>query len=192
MRIQPRDVSAVLVTRGDVDLEPILATLPFDDVVIWNNSEKAEDARCYGRFLGIVEAKHEIIYFQDDDIIFREHRALLNHYLPDRITTNMPSPWYEQSGYDEMGCALVGAGSLVPRDLPWPAFGRYLAEYPYDEQFLTYCDFVHGILTPSQRYDFGYTILPHASAPNRIYTQPGAHDRKMVMCNRALKLRDRR
>ncbi len=189
--LRPDRVSAVIVTRGDVDLAPIIATLPYDELIVWDNSTKDEDARCFGRFLAINEATHDTIYFQDDDIIFTEHDRLCAMHKPGQITTNMPSPWYENNEYDTMRCALVGAGSLVPRDLPWASFGRYLAEHPKDDQFLTYCDFVHGILTPSHRWDMGYTILPHASAPGRIYTQEGAHERKMVIVDRALAIRDR-
>jgi hypothetical protein len=178
------------VTRGDVDLAPILATLPYDDVVVWDNSKRPWDAKCYGRFAGVAEARNSVIYFQDDDVVFTAHDKLLAVYDPGRITTNMPSPWYESNQYDVLQCALVGAGALVPRELPWGAFERYLHECPRDDQFLTYCDFVHGILTPSKRFDFGYTILSHASAPGRIYTQEGAHERKMVIVNRALKIRD--
>ena len=36
--LSPRDVTAVIVTRGDVDLQPVLDSLIFDKVVIWNNS----------------------------------------------------------------------------------------------------------------------------------------------------------
>ena len=55
----------MLVTRGDVDLEPILATLPYEDVVVWNNAERPFDAKTYGRFCAIEEAKNEVVYFQD-------------------------------------------------------------------------------------------------------------------------------
>lgn len=184
------DVSAIIVTRGNIEMADIVATLPYDEVIIYDNSQKERDLKCYGRFAAIAEAKHDVIYFQDDDIIFREHDQLLAAYEPGRITTNMPSPWYEANSYDVLRCALVGAGSLVPRDLPWLSFELYLSEWPEDDLFLTYCDFVHGILTPSKRFDFGYEILPHASAPGRIYTAEGAHERKMTVVDRAIALRD--
>lgn len=184
-------VSAVLVTRGDVDLAPILATLPYEDVVIWDNSEREWDAKPYGRYLAMDEARNEVIYFQDDDVVFTAHDELLAAYKPGRITANMPSPWYERTGYDVQRNAQVGAGALVPKGLSWPAFDRYLAEWPMDDLFLTYCDQIHGILTPSARFDFGYEILPYATAPGRINTSPGAFPRKMTAISRALAIRDR-
>lgn len=182
------EVSAVIVTRGDVDLAPILAALPYSDVVIWNDLERGSKG-CYGRYLAMPEAKHDIIFYVDDDVVFTAHDELLAAYEPGRIIANMPSPWYELARYDQLGCCLVGAGSLVPRDLPQQAFDRYLANWPLDELFLTYCDQVSGILNPSTRHDFGYEVLPYASGPDRIYTQPGADMRKATVQRRALDLR---
>lgn len=187
--IDASQVSAVIVTRGDVDLRPILATLPYDEVIVWDNSRKPWDARCFGRYLAIAEAAHDVIYHQDDDILFTAHEALLAAYEPGRITANMPSPWWERTGYDKIDCQLVGAGSLSPRDLHHAPFDAYLADWPLDELFLTYADQVYGILAPGERYDFGYEILPHATAPGRIATLPGQAERKWTVQARALALR---
>jgi len=179
------EVSAVIVTRGDVDLAPILATLPYAEVLIWDNSS----ASCYGRYIAASACVHDTIFFQDDDVIFTAHDELLAAYEPGRITANMPSPWYERTGYDKLGCCLVGAGSLVPRDLPARAFKTYLEHFPLDDLFLTYCDFVNGILNPGCRLDLGYEICEHATAPGRINTSPDSHLRREVMLERVLALR---
>ena len=184
-------VSAVLVTRGDVDMQPILDTLPYSDVVIWDNSKRPHDMKPFGRYLAMEEAKNEIVYFQDDDVLFASHDKLLEAYEPGMITCNMPSPWYEQAGYAEMGYVQVGFGAIVPKGISQQAFALYLTEYPEDDLFLTYCDQIHGILVPSQRFDFGGVELPYAEAPGRIYTSPGAHDRKMTVVKRALGIRER-
>lgn len=181
----PDKVSAVIVTRGDVDLAPIVATLPYSEVVIWAGSS----ASCYGRYMAAATCTHDTIYYQDDDLIFTAHDQLLAAYQPHRIVANMPSPWYEQAGYDKLDCCLVGAGSLVPRGLPEQAFQRYLEHWPLDDLFLTYCDQISGIINPTARFDFGYDILPYASGPDRIYTQPGADDRKRLVQQRAVALR---
>lgn len=162
--------------------------MPYRDVVVWDNSERV-DAKTFGRYLALSEVSNDVVYFQDDDVLFTEHDALLAAYEPGRVTTNMPSPWFEECRYDEVGCLLVGAGALVPRGLPWEAFSRYLARWPCDDLFLDYCDFVHGILTPGRRLDLGYEVLPHASAPGRISTRPGADAKKWSVMNRALELR---
>lgn len=185
------DVCAVIVTRGDVDLDPILSTLPYGDVVVWDNSKTEREWRCYGRYLAIGATDKQVIYFQDDDLIFTAHDALLRRYRQGRMLVNMPSPWYEVAGYDKLDQALVGAGSLVDRDLPFPALNSYLASYPLDELFLNYADVVVGMLTPYERVDLGYEVLDYASAPGRIWTQPGAPERKQTMQNRVMQIRQK-
>ena len=188
MGLTTGDVSAVLITRGNVDMAPILASLPYEDVVLWDDRERGSNG-CYSRYLAMAEAKHEVIYFQDDDLVFTAHQQLLEAYEPGRITCNMPSPWYEREQYGEIDCQLVGAGSLVDRELPPLAFERYLEHWPMDDQFLTWCDMINGVLTPGVRFDWGYEILPQAYAADRINTQLGSRDRKWVVLNRALELR---
>ena len=185
------DVTAIIVTRGDVDLTDILATLPYTETIVWDNSQRPENQKCYGRFLAMAEATNDLIYLQDDDVVFTEHAALRAAHLPGRITANMPSPWYEAGGYDKEQSVQVGAGSLMERDLPWPAFDAYLTEWPPDDLFLTYCDDVAGILCPSHRVDLGYEVLPHASAPGRIYTTEGSQARRAEVARRALVIRSK-
>ena len=189
MAVSADQVSAVIVTRGNVDLSPIIETLPYAQLIVWNDLERGSKG-VYGRYLAMQEAAHEVVYFQDDDVLFSAHEELLGAYQPGRITTNMPSPWYEHMGYDRLGMFLVGAGSLVPRDLPWPAFERYLAVWPEDDLFLDYCDFVSGVLSSGFRLDLGYQIFEHAIAPGRINTRPDSHMRREVMLHRSLSLRE--
>jgi len=186
--IRACDVSAVIVTRGDVSLHRILNTLPYREVVVWNDLEHGSQG-CYGRYLAVSRTKCPYVYFQDDDLIFTAHDRLMAAYQPGRMAVNMPSPWYEQCGYDKLGQALVGAGSVMDWELPFAALERYLRVYPEDDLFRDYCDVVVGMLTPHTRHDFGYDVLPHATNPGRIYTSPGAAERKEEMQRRCLELR---
>lgn len=189
MALDASQVSAVVVTRGDVDLSPILDSLIYDECIVWDNSTKDRNYSVYGRYLAMAECKHDVIFFSDDDVLFTAHDELLAAYEPNRITCNMPSPWYENMQYDQLGMCLVGAGSLVPRDLPPRAFAAYLERWPMDDLFLDYCDFVSGMLSPGLRLDLGYEVLPHATAPGRINTTPGSHMRRGIMLNHVLNLR---
>jgi len=186
------DVTAIIVTRGNVDLQPILDQLPYQETTVWDNSQRPEDQKCYGRFLAMREAANDLIFLIDDDVIFTAHAELRAAHQPGRITANMPSPWYENAGYDQEQSVQVGAGSLMERDLPWAAFDAYLARWPLDDLFLTYCDDIAGILTPSLRVDLGYEVLPHASAPGRIYTSEGSQEKRKLVAARALELRAER
>lgn len=55
------DVVACIVTRGDVDLTPILDSLIFEDVVVWDNSIRP-DWKCAGRYLAALEARSLWVY----------------------------------------------------------------------------------------------------------------------------------
>ena len=186
------DVTAIIVTRGNVDLQPILDQLPYQETIVWDNSQRPEDQKCYGRFLAMHEATNDLIFLIDDDVVFTAHTELRAAHQAGRITANMPSPWYENAGYDQEQSVQVGAGSLMERHLPQAAFDAYLAQWPLDDLFLTYCDDIAGILTPSLRVDLGYEVLPHASDPRRIYTSPGSQEKRKLVAARALEIRSER
>lgn len=185
------DVSAVIVTRGDVDLRPVLELLPFEDVVIWDNS-KRRDVSVYGRYLGTLEAKNEIIYVQDDDALFADFPGLLAEYEEGKIVCNMPVD--HRRGEEQ---ALVGWGSLFSRCLAWDAFKRwpyhdYISpDYPDAEAlFHRTCDIVFTVLTPFKRVDLGKFDLPHAHHPHKMHLQPGYHEERELVLQKALELRD--
>jgi hypothetical protein len=125
------DVSAVIVTRGDVDLDPILDSLPFDDVVVWNNRLVA-DLGVYGRFAGVEQARNDVVFVQDDDCIVPTDAitALLDAYAPGRIVSNMPT-----GHLDYTDSCLVGLGAVFDAYLPRIAFSAYLKHYPFDDEF---------------------------------------------------------
>jgi len=162
-------VSACLVTRGDLDLTPILDTLPYDDIVVYDNS-KREDAGIYGRYLATLEAKHDVIYTQDDDLLVTCHTELAAAYKPGVLTVNYPEP------YD---IPWVARGALFDRWLPALAFARYFAHHPKDTYFTHYaCDGVFALLTPTRVVDHGSVDLPAGFRDGRVSTSPGWYDEK--------------
>jgi glycosyl transferase family 2 len=185
-RIRARDVSAVIVTRGDVDLDPILETLPYQDVVVWDNRFEV-DQKILGRYMALEQCAHEIVYFQDDDVIFTAHDQLLAAYEPGRIVANMDDPWVQACGYHDM--VLLGAGSIADRNLFWPALNRYLDEHPRDDDFLLECDFIVGTMVPWKRVDLGYTPREFADDADRLYRQPWQAEAKKRVRERARALR---
>lgn len=143
-------LSAVIVTRGDVDLAPIVATFEpplFDDVIVWNNGaadhhapemqERTEraahvpvvwanaaprDLVVYGRYAALRAVAGGIVYVQDDDCVLPAHSlaALAAAYEPGRLVCNMPAPF--RAHYTDSG--LVGFGAVFDADLPQAAFDR--------------------------------------------------------------------
>ncbi len=84
--IHPSEVSAVLVTRGNVDMTEITDSITaagIEDIVLWDNSKREQDLSCYGRYAGIAEAKNEYIFHQDDDLVTNVP-GLLDAYDPVR------------------------------------------------------------------------------------------------------------
>lgn len=162
-----REVSAVLVTRGDVDLEPIIATIPLAwDLVVWDNS-KRDDLSVYGRYAALEECQHDKIYVQDDDCV-TDPVAVVQAYRPGCIVANMPLPFrprYRDS-------CLLGFGAVFDRDLPWQAFQR-LPNGGLPVSFHRTCDVAFTALTPHSFIDVPYRNLPHAYDPERMYRQPG-------------------
>lgn len=171
-------VSCVLVTRGNVDMTPILESLPFADVVVYDNSQRPLDLGIYGRYAGIGDARHDVIVTQDDDLIVDDWEAVLARYEPGVLFCNYPEPW---------DVPWVARGAIFDRDLPQRAFDRYLAHYPFDHDFTHYqCDGVFGLL--SERVVVEAVTpphdLPHAFEGERISLMPGWYDGKRLEVQR--------
>lgn len=189
-------VSAVLVTRGDVDTFPIQRSLLFEDVVVWNNAKADDDLIVYGRYAAIEDARHKVIYVQDDDCLLPEEsiRALLRAYEPGKIVCNMPEPF--RAHYSDS--ALVGFGAVFDRDLPAQAFKRFResehAGWPWGvafmEHFYRCCDVVVTTLTPTVWIDVPYENMPYATGPDRMYRQAAHVGERQRMLALARKVRD--
>jgi hypothetical protein len=110
---------------------------PFvDEILVWNNNPKAkltlrgdkvrvidspQNMMCYGRFLCAKEAKNEIIYVQDDDVIVENIPALYRGFLADssRITHALSERHLrhrERYVYAGGQVALLGWGAFFCRD----------------------------------------------------------------------------
>ncbi len=164
------NVSAVIVTRGDVDISQIVESLPFSDIVVYDNSQR-RDQGIYGRYAGIREAKNEVVYVQDDDVLVSCFDELLAAYRPGVLTVNYPEPW---------DIPWVARGAVFDRDLPHVAFWRYDSMFERDHWFTHYgCDGVFALLTDRVNVvDFGSEDLPHGFAAGRVSTSPGWYDDK--------------
>lgn len=82
-------VTACLVTRGDVDLQPIIDSLPNDwQIVIWDNGDRmvtrsdgftevCHDLSVFGRYAAIEYATNDLIYVADDDVIVSDPQEIV-------------------------------------------------------------------------------------------------------------------
>lgn len=183
------DVTAVLVTRGDVDIAPVLESLIFNDVLVWDNSQSG-DVRAFGRVAATVFAKNSVIYTQDDDCIVSSEaqQALLLAYKDGELISNMPAS--HNAGHPLL--ALMGWGALIKQDLIYAALRKWCAAgyNVFDEEFQRVgSDIVIPVLTPSRRYDFGHVDLEYAHAPDRTHNQAFYKESKQWYYDQASLLR---
>jgi len=174
-------ISAVIVTKGDHDLSRIVDSLPFDDLVIWDNSKRA-NYMVYGRYLAVAEAKHEIIYTQDDDCLVPNAKVLIPAYRDGEILCNV-SPEH-QHDYRKLPFSLVGWGALFHRRL-LSCFRRYWSRFPDDGLFRRECDRVFTGLNPYRNIWVGREHLPWAHDSSRMGVQVN-HNRDLNEISRRI------
>lgn len=195
-------VSACVATRGDVDMKPILDSLPEEwEIIVWNNGERRVEVRRpgarfrallqgsiddlgpHGRFAAIHVATHELIYVQDDDVIVSDPQVITDHYegclwhtdgvtMNHGVVANMPQEF--RPHYPDS--CMVGFGAAFHRDAPELAFRRFFAAHPEmgrrDPLFLRESCRVFTTLTERVLVDIPKTDLPYASDDNRLWKQP--------------------
>lgn len=169
--IDPKQVSACLVTRGDVSLDEIVHAIRhagIEDVCVWDNHRREVNMLCYGRYhVALTEARNDYIFIQDDDLI-PDIPALLAEYDQDAdagraVCNNREDEWWR----------LNGIGSVFHRDLIVPAFDKYIQEHGMDEDFYRVADIVFAYTIPYRRVVLPYHDLPWATDLNRMYHQEG-------------------
>jgi len=171
--IDPKQVTAVLVTKGDIGLSPsLLDSLSiFGRLIIRDNSvivrRGGADRKVYGRYLAAQVATTDYIYFQDDDCIIDTQR-LCEEYQAGELLCNMTEGHIKDYSRYYPGIALVGWGAIFPQSML--DFSAYLAKYPADELFDRECDRVFTWLNREKTriVDVGVEHLPHAHGGDRM------------------------
>lgn len=191
------ELTAVVVTRGDVELGPILDTLDgFGKLIVWDNSDRMPDSAVYGRYRALARVGSGAVYVQDDDVILPPESlaALAAGYVPGKIVANVPDrfrPHYPDS-------CLLGFGAVFDPILPALAFQRFArfhhepgvltggaALVVQEPTFLRTCDVVFTALTDYVLYDLPYEEREFATASNRMYRQADHVGERARMLERA-------
>lgn len=201
MPLDPSRVSAVLVTIGDVDLTPILDSLPPEyEVVVWNNATRPANFKVFGRYVAIREATRPVVFFQDDDCVLspEQHQRMLAAYEPGVVTGNMiyaDPVWLER--YKDT--TLLGWGAIFDRDLPFRAFAKYARYHPLDWEFMTSpggAEVVFPMLSRCKTIVAGATWLGDPGREvfgrsNRMSNQPAFLETRLRWLDKARHVRDR-
>jgi len=195
--VNPADVTAVIVTRGDVNLQPVLDSLIFDDVIVFDNSTRRIDQMTYGRVLAARRARNHYIYSQDDDITHTrdDQERIVAAYEPGMMAGCMWPEWSDgarrqgiQDGYDDL--VFPGSGSITHLGMWEDAIDEYLDEWPEDDFFRLWCDTIIGVIVPTIQLDIRFTELPHADNKNRMSWLPDGVANKTEAIRRAREIRD--
>jgi hypothetical protein len=197
MVIDPKDVTCVVVTRGDHNLKRVFEHLnqyfslvhfkvnkqyfTFGERMMKNDDFSGDD-KVYGRYVVALKGHLEpVVYVQDDDCLV-DIPEVLAHYEPGIVTCNIRhthTNWYTDKFYN---VAPVGWGAVFDRDLIEPAFSRYLSRYPKDDFFLRECDRIFTGLNRVKRVTAGCVNLPWAHGGDRMCNEKrhGADFREAV------------
>lgn len=180
MRVEPRDVTACLVTRGNVNMEPIVQSLEmFRRVSVWDNSARG-DLGVWGRYAAMPSGRG-IVYTQDDDVILPpESIALLvAAYRPGRVVCNVPARF--RGRYTDSG--LVGFGAIFDTTLVMSALDEYVnaGGNEWSAEFKRTCDIVVTMLNDIDMVDLPYLELPYAHDDTRMWKQKGHFEERESM-----------
>lgn len=171
------NVSACLVTRGDVDLSPIIDEIveaDITDIVVYDNSIE-RDVAVFGRYAAMKKAIYNLIYVQDDDVLVpaAEISRLVEAH-EGGVTMLWPEAYIASETYRDSG--MVGFGAVFEEEVAWEAFRAFLSAFPDEEWgfFCRRCDNVFtGLTRPLKRlYTKDVKYLPWWDAENRMFRQP--------------------
>jgi glycosyltransferase involved in cell wall biosynthesis len=137
--VTPRVTACLLSWKRPGNIQQIVNHLhardEVDEILIWNNDrdqqlnlhgdkvrviQSDDNKRCYGRFLCARQAKNDIIFVQDDDVIVHNFQTLYRSFLRDgtRITHTLSPGHYrnrERYRYADSEVALLGWGAFFRR-----------------------------------------------------------------------------
>ena len=177
-RVTPADVSAIVVTRGDIDIRPVLHNLcDFDEVIVWDNSKRS-DLSCYGRFAAIAEARNELIYVQDDDVLVPASYLVKRWEGKREILANKKP---------EEEWRFLGIGAIFPRDFV-SVFKNYTERWEQDPEFYRVSDVVFAYQHPYRSVWIGYGELEWSRAANRMYHMADHYDVRIRARDRVMSL----
>lgn len=180
-----------------------------DEIIVWNNNPEIKlalqgdkvkvinsnkNVLCYGRFLCIKEAKNEIIYVQDDDVIVKNVESLYGHFLNDEstITHALSEGHFRQHAnyiYHDGQVALLGWGSFFKKE--WcDVLDLFLNAKEPDFLFKREADIMFSLLLGRKHNTIPAKIeeLPdHSSKGIALYLEKDHELFRALAINRALK-----
>jgi hypothetical protein len=178
--LEPRTVTAIIPTRGDVSLG-ILADQLRSYPEICEVRFVIGDTP-FNRYRAMMESTAEIFLTQDDDCV-TDLRPLFEAYDPDLIVNAMTPEHAAQYPGNQ---TLIGFGALFHGSLVRKAFHSW--NWQRDALFYRESDRIFPTVNPHKTVHTKINILPHASASNRLWKQPDHVSAKAAMNQRILEM----
>ena len=157
-------ITAIIPTRGDVDVSPItrhLRTYPEIGHILVVASDTP-----YSRYVWAAMAETDLIYTQDDDCL-TDVSILIDAWKDDDVILNAMTR--EHAAQYPGAQTLLGFGALFFRALIQETF---TLSWTADQLFLRESDRIFATVNPHVTVFPKIEILPHANAPNRLWKQP--------------------
>ena len=155
------DISAIIPTRGDVDLSLIVENLrQYPEV---KEITFVVGTTPFNRYLAAERAHYPVILTQDDDCV-TDMRTVIDSYRPGIIVNAMTESHAKAYQGEE---TLIGLGSVFDRDLV-----SVLDGWEQDTLFLRESDRVFATLNRHESIFPVVTPMLWATAANRLYRQP--------------------
>ena len=154
-------ISVCLVSRGPID-EQILKTLEgFGEVIVG----RGDNGVC-GRYEAVRQAKHDIIYTQDDDCVVDTY-SLLAGWDGNFVSNMKANRAAEYAG----NVTLIGWGAIFRKELTG-VLDKYTARWGTDDLFRCECDRIFTGLNTHRNVFVDVENLPNAGAADRLSSDP--------------------
>lgn len=183
-----KDVSCCLITKDPTYPLEILRHLqqfPFGEILVLTHSDSP-----YRKHELFAKAKHDTLYYQDDDAICPV-KELAELSQLDIINLAIKEEHFEQYKHTRMTMGL-GWGSLFPKHL-LDSLKAYTDVYGEDEVYKRETERIFTYLNfPQNRLVLPITDLPSAYAEDRLWRQPVHYNNIAVVekrCDKILRTR---
>lgn len=161
MALAEKSVTAIVPTRGDLDLTSLVEHLKtyqeIDDVILVQGNTP------HNRYRAARFADHDVIFTQDDDCL-TDLRPLLDSYEPG-IVVNAMTPAHAANYPGRQ--TLIGFGAIFDRKL-MDCFDGFVR----DDLFYRESDRIFATVHQHKTVFPSIMISAAASAPNRLWKQP--------------------
>lgn len=184
--ITPSQITAILITRGDIDLTPVLESLytfhpvceeGFHDVLVYDNSLNL-DYKVFSRYLAAQMVHTEYVYVQDDDCIIDLAHYPWDQVAPSHVLCNMPQA-YRRNYTGRV--QLVGFGAVFSKALIRPVFEEHNRNFCQDELLYLECDRYFTGRSKCVLVDVEVKHMAWAEGEDRMYRQADHGKRRESM-----------